>query len=130
MGREHQTFGTWVVVVPNRAFPASFRRGLAHASKSVEAQCSRRHVECGNDSLTYCDRKKLYDLELSSLRVYKEEEGAARLEEDEAAADAEGYGFGAGGGSEFAEDGGYVKFGGVVGYVQAGGDFLVGETGG
>jgi hypothetical protein len=83
MGREHQTFGTWVVVVPNRAFPASFRRGLAHASKSVEAQCSHRRVECVNDSLTYCARKKLYDLELSSLRVYKEEEeGAARLEEN------------------------------------------------
>ena len=82
MGREHQTFGTWVVVVPNRAFPASFRRGLAHASKSVEAQCSRRRVECRYDSLTYCDRKKLYGFELSSLRVYEEEEAAARLEKN------------------------------------------------
>src|SRR6266849_634084 len=59
-----------------------------------------------------------------------EEEGAGRLEEDEAAADAEGYGFGARGGAEFAEDGGYVEFGGVVGDVEAGGDFLVGEAGG
>ena len=53
-----------------------------------------------------------------------------KLEEDEAAADAEGYGFGAGGGAEFAEDGGYVEFGRVVGNVEAGGDFLVGEAGG
>src|SRR5712664_836551 len=59
-----------------------------------------------------------------------EDEGAARLEEDEAAADAEGYGFGAGGGAEFAEDGGYVELGGVVGDVEAGGDFLVGQAGG
>src|SRR5258708_39760427 len=59
-----------------------------------------------------------------------EDEGAARLEEDEAAADAEGYGFGAGGGAEFAEDGGYVEFGGVVGDLEACGDLLVGERGG
>src|ERR1700730_10226390 len=55
---------------------------------------------------------------------------AARLEEDEAAADAEGYCFGAGGCAEFAEDGGYVEFGGVVGDVEAGGGFLVGWAGG
>jgi hypothetical protein len=55
---------------------------------------------------------------------------AARSEEDKAAADAEGYGFGAGGGAEFAEDGGYVEFGGVVGDVEAGGDFFVGQAGG
>src|SRR5258708_40238582 len=55
-----------------------------------------------------------------------EEEGAGRLEEDEAAADAEGYGFGARSGAEFAEDGGYVEFGGVVGDVEAGGAFLFG----
>src|SRR6266478_8197142 len=55
---------------------------------------------------------------------------AARLEQDKAAADAEGYGFGAGGGAEFAEDRGYVELGGVVGDVEAGGDFLVGEAGG
>jgi len=61
---------------------------------------------------------------------HKEEEGAARLEEDEAATDAEGYGFGACGGAELAEDGGHVEFGGVIGDVQAGGDFLVGEAGG
>ena len=55
---------------------------------------------------------------------------ANRLEEDEAAADAEGYGFGAGGCAEFAEDGGYVEFCGVVGDAEAGGDFFVGEAGG
>src|SRR6266481_1699246 len=53
-----------------------------------------------------------------------------KLEEDEAAADAEGYGFGARGGAEFAEDGGYVEFGGVLGAVEAGGDLLVGQAGG
>jgi hypothetical protein len=52
-----------------------------------------------------------------------------RLKEDEAAADAEGYGFGASGGTEFAKDGSYVEFGGVIGDVEAGGDFLVGEAG-
>src|SRR5258707_9667277 len=57
-----------------------------------------------------------------------EDEGAARLEEDEAAADAEGYGFGAGGGAKFAEDGGYVELGGVVGDLEACGDFLVGQA--
>ena len=41
----------------------------------------------------------------------------AKLQEDEAAADAEGYGFGAGGSAELAEDGCYVEFGGVVGDV-------------
>src|SRR5260370_22945770 len=56
-----------------------------------------------------------------------EEEGAGRLEEDEAAADAEGYGFGARGGAEFAEDGGYVEFGGVVGDVEAGRAFFFGS---
>src|SRR5260370_38655962 len=59
-----------------------------------------------------------------------EEEGAGRLEEDEAAADAEGYGFGARGGAEFAEDGGYVEFGGVVGDVEAGGGFFFWGGGG
>src|SRR6266446_8013742 len=58
----------------------------------------------------------------------RERERAARLEEDKAAADAEGYGFGAGGGAEFAEDGGYVEFGGVVGDLEACGDFLVGQA--
>jgi hypothetical protein len=58
----------------------------------------------------------------------EEEKRAEGLEEDEAAADAQGYGFGAGGGAEFAEDGGYVKFGGVVGDVEAGGDLLVGQA--
>ena len=53
-----------------------------------------------------------------------------KLEEDEAAADAEGYGFGAGGCAEFAEYGGYMEFCGVVGDVEAGGDFFVGEAGG
>ncbi len=53
---------------------------------------------------------------------------AGGSEEDEAAADAEGYGFGAGGGAEFAEDGGYVEFGGVVGDLEACGDFLVGQA--
>ena len=53
---------------------------------------------------------------------------AVNLEEDEAAADAEGYGLGAGGGAEFAEDGGYVELGGVVGDVEAGGDFFVGQA--
>jgi len=56
--------------------------------------------------------------------------GAGGLEEDEAAADAEGYGFGASGGTEFAEDGGYVEFGRVIGNVEADGDFLVGEADG
>jgi len=41
-------------------------------------------------------------------------------DEDEAAADAEGYGFGVGGGGAFAEDGGYVGLGGVVGDVETG----------
>ena len=81
------------------------------------------------DSLTYSDRKKLSDFELPSLRL-RGGEGGTRLEEDEAAADAEGYGFGAGGGTEFTEDGGYVEFGGVVGDVEAGSDFFVGEAGG
>ncbi len=53
--------------------------------------------------------------------------GAAGSEEDEAAADAEGCGFGAGGGSEFAEDSGYVEFGGVGGDLEAGGDLFIGE---
>ena len=53
-----------------------------------------------------------------------------RLEEDEAAADAEGHGFGAGSGTEFAENGGYVEFGSVVGDAESSGDFLVGEAGG
>ncbi len=55
---------------------------------------------------------------------------AGGSEEDEAAADAEGYGFGAGGGAEFAEDGGYVELGGVVGDAETGGDLLIGEAGG
>src|ERR1700730_10359582 len=69
MGREHQTFGTWVVAVLNRAFPANFRWGLASTSKSVSAQCSRSRVAVAMDSLTYSDRKKLSDFELSNLRL-------------------------------------------------------------
>ena len=60
----------------------------------------------------------------AKLSGRRKEQG--ELEEDEAAADAEGYGFGAGGGAELAEDGGYVEFGGVVGDLEACGDFLVG----
>jgi hypothetical protein len=63
---------------------------------------------------------------LASQTLPEGEDRAARSEEDEAVADAEGYGFGAGGGAEFAEDGGYVEFGGVVGDVEACSDFLVG----
>ena len=50
------------------------------------------------------------------------------LEEDEAAADAEGDGFGAGGGAEFAKDRGYVELGGVFGDGEAGGDFFVAKA--
>ena len=46
-------------------------------------------------------------------------------EEDETAADAEGYGFGASGGAEFAEDGSNVEFCGVIGDIEAGGDFFI-----
>ncbi len=56
--------------------------------------------------------------------------GEERLKKYEAAADAESDGFGAAGGSEFAEDGGYVKFGSVVGNVEPGRDFFVSQTGG
>lgn len=43
-------------------------------------------------------------------------------------AEADGDGFGAGAGSEFAHDGGDVEFDGVLGDVEAGGDFFVAES--
>ena len=62
--------------------------------------------------------------------IFRGERAVVGSEKDEAATDAEGYGFGAGGRAELAEDGGYVELGGVVGDVEAGGDFLVGKAGG
>lgn len=50
------------------------------------------------------------------------------LEEDEAAANAEGYGFGAGGGAKFSEDRGDVEFCGVIGNSKARGDLFVAEA--
>ena len=47
-------------------------------------------------------------------------------EKNKATADAEGYCLSAGGGAEFAEYGGDVEFGGVVGNVQTCPDFFVG----
>src|ERR1700688_3394300 len=75
----------------------------------------------------YLGRRSTTQIFLASQTLPEGEDraAAARSEEDEAVADAEGYGFGAGGGAEFAEDGGYVEFGGVVGDLEAGGDFFV-----
>jgi hypothetical protein len=52
------------------------------------------------------------------------------LEEDQAAADAEGDGFRAAGGAELAENGSDVKLDGVLGDAELGGDFLVAEAAG
>jgi hypothetical protein len=124
MGGEHQTFGTWVVAVPNRASPAHFRGDLAYRV-SPYARTVLIAVPMWQRQSDVFRPEKVVSI-VSRLRVHDEQEGGMRLEQDEAAADAEGDGFGAGGGAEFAEDGGDVKFGGVVGNVEAGGDFLVG----
>src|SRR5215467_10998122 len=52
----------------------------------------------------------------------------ARLEEDEAAADAESDSFRAAGGAELAEDRRDMKFDGVLGDGELGGDFLIAQS--
>lgn len=52
------------------------------------------------------------------------------LKEDQTATEPEGDGFGAGRGAEFAEDGGHVEFGGVLGNFQVGCDLLVPQAAG
>jgi len=123
MGRKNQRLGTGVVGVPHQLpwmawLNARIMRTTGSTAKSDLPQRHRARRAHG------AKREKRSEDEVS--RKAKGQD----LDEDEAPADAEGYGFGAGGGAEFAEDSGYVEFGGVVGDVQAGGDFLVGEPGG
>src|SRR2546423_5674692 len=54
----------------------------------------------------------------------------AGLQEDEAAADAERDCFGTASRGQFAEDGGYVKFGGVLGNIEPGGYLFIAQTAG
>jgi hypothetical protein len=66
--------------------------------------------------------KMLYSINRTEVPVW--------LKEDQTATEAEGDGFGAGRGAEFAEDGGHVEFGGVLGNFQVRCDLLVPQAAG
>jgi hypothetical protein len=75
MSREHQASGTWVVAVPNRAFPANLLGDLAYTRCSYMRSVLVSRVDVATKGLTFSERKKLYRFRIVQLAGLEEEEG-------------------------------------------------------